>query len=73
MSNFDGQSPKEHSCMIISKSTHWLFLQKSFKAFFLFIALVAILFNGAEPFEQFWKRVSQGWLVGWLVLGLTAL
>ena len=22
--------------------------------FFLFIALAAILFNGAEPFEQFW-------------------
>ena len=23
-------------------------------SFFLFIALAAILFNGAEPFEQFW-------------------
>ena len=61
MSNFDGQSPKEHSCIIVSKSTHWLFLQKmSFKAFFLFTALAAILFNGAEPFEQFSNRVSQG-------------
>ena len=52
--------------MIISKSTHWLFLQKkSFKVFFLFIALVAILFNGAEPFEQFGRGLAKdGWLVG---------
>ena len=28
--------------------------------FFLFIALVAIWFNGAELYEQFWKRVTQG-------------
>ena len=27
---------------------------------FLFIALVAILFNVAESFEQFWQRVTQG-------------
>ena len=27
--------------------------EKLFKAFFLFIALAAILFNGAELFEQF--------------------
>ena len=27
--------------------------KKSFKAFFIFIALVAILFNRAERFEQF--------------------
>ena len=27
---------------------------------FLFLALAAILFNGAEWFEQFWKRVTQG-------------
>ena len=34
---------------------------------FVFLALAAILFYGAERFEQFW-------LVGWLVvLGLTAL
>ena len=26
---------------------------------FLFIALVAILFNIAESFEQFWQRVTQ--------------
>ena len=30
------------------------------KSLFLFIALVAILFNIAESFEQFWWRVTQG-------------
>ena len=30
------------------------------KSLFLFIALVAILFNIAESFDQFWKRVTQG-------------
>ena len=29
------------------------------KSLFLFIGLVAILFNIAESFEQFWKRVTQ--------------
>ena len=29
------------------------------KSIFLFIALAAILFNGAEFFEQFWLRVTQ--------------
>ena len=29
------------------------------KSLFLFIALSAILFNVAESFEQFWKRVTQ--------------
>ena len=29
------------------------------KILFLFIALVAILFNVAESFEQFWYRVTQ--------------
>ena len=28
------------------------------QSLFLFIALVAILFNIAESFEQFWKRVT---------------
>ena len=28
--------------------------EKSFEGFFLFLALAAILFNGAEWFEQFW-------------------
>ena len=29
------------------------------KSLFLFIALAAILFSVAEPFEQFWLRVTQ--------------
>ena len=29
------------------------------KSLFLFIALAAILFNVAESFEQFWKKVTQ--------------
>ena len=29
------------------------------KSLFLFIALAAILFNVAESFEQFWKRVTK--------------
>ena len=33
------------------------------KSLFLFIALAAILFNVAEFFEQFWKRVTQGAIV----------
>ena len=28
------------------------------KSIFLFIALAHILFNVAEPFEQFWQRVT---------------
>ena len=35
-------------------------LAEEVKSLFLFIALVAILFNVAEFFEQFWKRVTQG-------------
>ena len=62
LSSFGRQSPKEHSCIIISKLMHWLrrrsplkvFLVKVVKSIFLFIALVAILFNIAEFFEQFW-------------------
>ena len=34
-------------------------LAKEVKSLFLFIALVAILFNIAESFEQFWQRVTQ--------------
>ena len=48
-----GQSPKEHSCKIISKSMHWL-RRRSHLNVFLFLAMAAILFNGAERFEQFW-------------------
>ena len=29
------------------------------ESLFLFIALAAILLNGAEPFEQIWLRVTQ--------------
>ena len=53
LSNFGGQSPKEHSCIIISKLMHWLRRLSRLKVF-LFLALAAILFNRAERFEQFW-------------------
>ena len=53
LSNFGRQSPKEHSCVIISKSMHWLRRRGRLKVY-LFLALAAILFNGAEQFEQFW-------------------
>ena len=53
MSNFGRQSPKEHSCIIFSKSMHWLRRRSRLKVF-LFFTLAAILFNGAERFEQFW-------------------
>ena len=39
--------------LIISKSMHWLRRRSHLKVF-LFLALAAILFNGAERFEQFW-------------------
>ena len=58
MSNFDGQSPKEHSCEIISNLSTDL-AEEVVKSLFLFIALAAILFNVAESFEQFWLRVTQ--------------
>ena len=53
LSNFGGQSPKEHSCIIFLKSMYWLRRRSRLKVF-LFLALVAILFNGAERFELFW-------------------
>ena len=37
---------------------HWL-RRRRLKVF-LFLALVAILFNGAEEFEQFWYKITQG-------------
>ena len=52
LSNFSGELPKEPSYEIISKSVHGF--SRSRLKLYLFIALVAILFNGAEPFEQFW-------------------
>ena len=50
LSNFCRQSLKEHFCIIISKSVHWLRRRSHLKVF-LFLALAAILFNGAEQFE----------------------
>ena len=58
LSSFCRQSPMEHSCIIISKSMHWL--RRSRLKVFLFLALAAILFNGAEQFEQFWYKITQG-------------
>ena len=52
LSNFGRQSPMEQSCIIISKSMHWL-RRKSHLKVFLLLALAAILFNGVEQFEQF--------------------
>ena len=46
LSNFGGQSPKEHSCIVISKLMHWLRRRSHLKVF-LFSVLAAILFNGA--------------------------
>ena len=59
LSNFGRELPKEPSCEIISKSVNPFSRRSRLKLFFLFIALVAILFNGAEPFEQFWLSGSQ--------------
>ena len=53
LNNFGGQSPKEPSCIIVSKSMHWLRERSRLKVF-LFLALAAISFSGAEPFERFW-------------------
>ena len=53
LSNFSRELPKEPSCEIISKSATDL-AEEAVYSSFQFIALAAILFNGAEPFEQFW-------------------
>ena len=53
LSNFSRELPKEPSCEIISESATDL-AEEVVKSISLFIALVAILFNGAEPFEHFW-------------------
>ena len=52
MSYFGRHSPEKHSCKIISKLVHRLRRRSCLKVF-LFLALAAILFNEAEPFEQF--------------------
>ena len=51
-SNFSREIPKEPSCKFISKSA--TDLAEVVLSSFLCIALEAILFNGAEPFVQFW-------------------
>ena len=48
-----GKSHKEHSCIFFFKIDALVKEEKSFKGF-LFLALAAILFKGAERFEQFW-------------------
>ena len=52
LSNFGGQSPKEHSCISISKSMNWLRRRSRFQIF-LFLALAAILFNGENGLSNF--------------------
>ena len=53
LSNFGGQSPKEHTCIIFFKIDALVKEEKSIEGF-LFLALAAILFSVAESFEQFW-------------------
>ena len=51
LSNFSREFRKKPSCEIILKSA--TDLAEVVKSSFLYIALAAILFKGAEPFEQF--------------------
>ena len=53
LSNFSRELPKEHSCEIISNLSFHL-AEEVVSSFFSIYSLSAILFNGAEPFEQFW-------------------
>ena len=55
LSSFGILSPKEHSCIIISKSMNWLRRRSRLKVF-LFFALAAILFNGAELLSNFGRQ-----------------
>ena len=57
LSNVCRQSPKEHSCIIISKSMRWL--RRSHLKNFLFLALVAILLNGAEQLSNFSRELPK--------------
>ena len=52
-STFGRGSPKEHFCEIILKSVQWSRRRCHLKVFFLFFALVAILFTEAIPFSNF--------------------
>ena len=53
LSNFCRGSPKEPSCENYFKIDALVKEGSRLKGF-LFLALAAILFNGAERFEQFW-------------------
>ena len=57
LSNFSRELPKEPSCEIISKSA--TDLAEVIKRSFLFIAQVAILFNGVEPFGNFGRGLAK--------------
>ena len=48
-SNYGRGSPEEHFCEIILKLVHWSRRRYHLKVF-LFLALAAILFSGAERF-----------------------
>ena len=51
--NLGRGSPKEPYCKIISKLMYWLKRRSRLKVF-LFLAMAAIVFNGAERSELFW-------------------
>ena len=52
-SNFGGGLLEEHFCANILKLSHWPRMRYHLK-FFLFLALAALLFNGAEPLQPSW-------------------
>ena len=55
-----GRSPEYHRNQIILKSVHQFSRRSHLKFFFLFIALVAILFNRVELSEQFLYTFTEG-------------
>ena len=52
LGNFGKGAWEEHFCEIVLKSGYWP--GRSRLKVFLFLALAAILFSGAEPLRQFW-------------------
>ena len=58
MSTFGKQSPKNIPMKLFQNLSTDL-AEEVVESLLLFIALAAILFNIAESFEQFWKRVTQ--------------
>ena len=58
LSNFGKKFPKEPSCETIPKSVH-RFSRRSHLKLFSFIALAAILFNGAEPMSNFGRGLAK--------------